>query len=121
MTQVVALQAIILDDGRIFISAPPESSDIAGLRNRAAELLPLLTQAPELETWASIRPATPDELPILGPLPGQTNHLFATGHYRNGILLAPATAQVIAQLIYNETPSIALSAYAPDRRPPPIA
>ena len=92
-------------------------SDIAGLRNRAAELLPLLTQAPELETWASIRPATPDELPILGPLPGQTNHLFATGHYRNGILLAPATAQVIAQLIYNETPSIPLSAYAPDRNP----
>ncbi len=93
------------------------SSDIANLRARAAELLPLLTEAPELETWASIRPATPDGLPILGPLPGQINHLFATGHYRNGILLAPATAQIIAQLIYNETPSIELSAYAPDRNP----
>jgi glycine oxidase len=93
------------------------SSDIASLRAKASALLPLLAHAPELETWASIRPATPDELPILGPLPGQTNHLLATGHYRNGILLAPATAHVIAQLIYNETPSIGLSAYAPDRRP----
>ncbi len=92
-------------------------SDIASLRTRAAELLPLLTHAPELETWAGIRPATPDGLPILGPLPGQQNHLIATGHYRNGILLTPATAQVIAQLIYNETPSIPLSAYAPDRHP----
>ena len=93
------------------------SSDIASLRAKASALLPLLAHAPELETWASIRPATPDELPILGPLPGQTNHLLATGHYRNGILLAPATAHVIAQLIYNETPSIPLSAYAPDRHP----
>ncbi len=92
-------------------------SDIAGLRSRAAALLPSLAHAPELETWAGLRPATPDGLPILGPLPGQTNHLLATGHYRNGILLAPATAHVIAQLIYNETPSIALSAYAPARRP----
>ena len=96
-----------------------DSSSIASLRSRAADLLPLLAQAPELETWASVRPATRDELPILGPLPGQTNHLLATGHYRNGILLAPATAHVIAQLIYNETPLIALSAYAPDRRPLP--
>jgi glycine oxidase len=95
-------------------------SDIASLRRRAAELLPSLADAPELETWAGIRPATPDGLPILGPLPGQTNHLLATGHYRNGILLAPATAQVIAQLIYNETPSIPLSDYSPNRRPLPM-
>ena len=92
-------------------------SDIARLRSKAADLLPSLAHAPELESWAGLRPATPDGLPILGPLPGQTNHLLATGHYRNGILLAPATAQVITQLIYNETPSIALSAYAPDRHP----
>ncbi len=90
-------------------------SDIARLRRHAADLLPSLAHAPELETWAGLRPVTPDNLPILGPLPGQTNHFLATGHYRNGILLAPATAHVIAQLIYNETPSIALSAYAPDR------
>ena len=91
-------------------------SDIARLRSKAADLLPSLAHAPELETWAGLRPATPDGLPILGPLPGQTNHLLATGHYRNGIMLAPATAHVIAQLIYNETPSIALSAFSSDRR-----
>jgi glycine oxidase len=92
-------------------------SDIANLRSRASELLPSLAQAPELETWAGLRPVTQDGLPILGPFPGQQNHLLATGHYRNGILLAPATAHLIAQLIYNETPSIALSAYSPSRRP----
>jgi glycine oxidase len=92
-------------------------SDIASLRSRGAQLLPLLEHVPELDSWAGLRPATQDGLPILGPLPGQTNHLLAIGHYRNGILLAPATAQLIAQLIYNETPSIDLSTYAPDRRP----
>jgi glycine oxidase len=92
-------------------------SDIASLRGRAAELLPSIADAPELETWAGLRPSTPDGLPVLGPLPGQQNHLLATGHYRNGILLAPATAHVIAQLIYNETPSIDLSAFSPNRRP----
>jgi glycine oxidase len=92
-------------------------SDIASLRRQATALLPLLADAPQLEAWAGLRPATPDGLPILGPLPGQTNHLLATGHYRNGILLAPATAHLMAQLIYNETPSIDLSAYAPGRRP----
>ncbi|HEY6414254.1 MAG TPA: FAD-dependent oxidoreductase [Edaphobacter sp.] len=91
-------------------------SDIARLRSQAAKLLPSLAHAPELETWAGLRPATPDGLPILGPLPSQINHLLATGHYRNGVLLAPATAQVIAQLIYNETPSIDLSSYSPGRR-----
>jgi glycine oxidase len=104
--------ATIEDDG---FDTTVHPSDIARLRSQAADLLPSLAHAPELEAWAGLRPATPDCLPILGPLPGQTNHLLATGHYRNGILLAPATAHVIAQLIYNETPSIALSAYAPDR------
>jgi glycine oxidase len=93
------------------------SSDIASLRSRAAALLPSLAHAPQLEAWAGLRPATPDDLPILGLLPGQQNHLLAIGHYRNGILLAPATAQLIAQLIYNETPSIELSAYSPARHP----
>lgn len=90
-------------------------ADIAHLRNLAASLLPSLANAPELETWAGLRPSTPDGLPLLGPLPGQQNRFLATGHYRNGILLAPATAYVMAQLINNETPAVDLSPYSPDR------
>ena len=90
-------------------------ADIAHLRNLAAALLPSLACAPELETWAGLRPATPDGLPLLGPLPGQPNRFLATGHYRNGILLAPATAHVMAQLLSNEPTSIDLSPYSPGR------
>jgi glycine oxidase len=90
-------------------------SDIANLRSLATELLPPLTRASQLEAWAGLRPATPDELPLLGALPNQSNHLLATGHYRNGILLAPATAHVIAQLISGETPSTDLEPFSPAR------
>ncbi len=76
-------------------------SDIAHLRSLAASLLSPLADAPQLEAWAGLRPATPDGLPLLGALPTQPNHFVATGHYRDGILLAPATAHVMAQLLTN--------------------
>ena len=93
-------------------------ADIANLRDLAADMLPSLANAPELEAWAGLRPATPDGLPLIGALPDQQNRFLATGHYRNGILLAPATAHVTAQLLCGETPSISLSAYSPDRTLP---
>jgi glycine oxidase len=94
------------------------AADIAHLRDLASELLPFLADAPQLEAWSGIRPATADSLPLLGSLPGQPHSLLATGHYRNGILLAPATAHVMAQTITGETPSIDLSPFVPDRTPP---
>jgi glycine oxidase len=87
-------------------------SDIARLRSLAAALLPPLADAPQLEAWAGLRPATPDGLPLLGALPDQPNHLLATGHYRDGILLAPATAHVMAQLLFAEVPSIDLTPFS---------
>lgn len=90
-------------------------SDIAKLRSLAASLLPALADAPQLEAWAGLRPATPDGLPFIGQLPGQKNQFAAAGHYRNGILLAPATAHVMAQLLTGETPSIDLSVFSPAR------
>ena len=97
-----------------------DSSGIANLRSLAAALLPPLADAPQLEAWAGLRPATPDGLPLLGALSGRPNHLLATGHYRNGILLAPATAHVMAQLISGEAPSVDLAPFSPTRiqRPP---
>jgi glycine oxidase len=93
-------------------------SDIARLRAIATELLPPLANATQLEAWAGLRPSTPDGLPLLGALPNQPNHLIATGHYRDGILLAPATAHVMAQLLSGESPSIDLTPFSPDRKMP---
>ncbi len=61
--------------------------------NIAQLLVPELQQSQVEDQWAGLRPATPDGLPVLGetPLP---NFSLATGHFRNGILLAPVTAQL---------------------------
>jgi glycine oxidase len=87
------------------------------LRELLLELNPSLAaiaHAPLLEAWAGLRPATSDALPILGRTqPDGT--LLATGHYRNGILLAPATAIVMADLITGTAPTIDLTAFNPDR------
>ncbi|WP_348266830.1 FAD-dependent oxidoreductase [Edaphobacter paludis] len=96
-------------------------ADIAHLRALAADLIPALADAPQLEVWAGLRPSTPDELPFLGPAPDARNQFIAAGHYRNGILLAPATAHVIAQILTGEPSAIDLSAYSPMRPLPATA
>ena len=92
------------------------TSGLAHLRTLAAELLPQLANeavAPQVEAWAGLRPATADSLPMLGPLsPGQ---FIATGHFRNGILLAPATAAVMADLIEGRSPAIDVAPFSPVR------
>jgi len=93
------------------------ANDISRLRTLAADLIPELADAPQFETWSGLRPKTQDNLPILGALPGQPNQYIATGHYRNGILLAPATAHLMAQILCDNTPSIDLTAFSPERTP----
>ena len=90
-------------------------TDIAHLHTQASSLLPQFESAPILESWAGLRPATPDGLPLLGALPSRPNYYIATGHYRDGILLAPATARVMAQLLSGEDPSIDLTPFSPSR------
>jgi len=93
------------------------STDLADLRARAAALLPAFaseTQSPLIESWAGLRPATPDHLPILGHSLSP-NEFFALGHFRNGILLAPATAVALADLIEGKQPSTDLAAFSPTR------
>ncbi len=69
---------------------------------------------PILETWTGLRPATPDGLPILGPsaVPGV---YYATGHYRNGVLLAPVTAAIVSDLVNGRKPSLPIDQYSPRR------
>lgn len=90
-------------------------ADIARLRSQAVELLPALADAPALETWAGLRPATADSLPLLGQI--AENQFVATGHYRNGILLAPATAHAMGQLLAGERTEVDLTPFSPLRSP----
>jgi glycine oxidase len=78
------------------------------------EIAPGLACAEILETWSGLRPGTPDELPILGPTDVE-GLVIATGHYRNGILLAPITAKLIAEYITDGKPSISLDEFSPLR------
>jgi glycine oxidase len=66
------------------------------------------------DAWAGLRPASPDDLPILGAtsLPG---YYAATGHYRDGIMLAPVTALVMTQLLTGHKPDFDLAAFSPLR------
>ncbi len=80
----------------------------------ALELVPDLADASIVETWSGLRPDTPDHLPILGPtdIEGLT---IATGHYRNGILLAPITAKLIREWLTEQRTSLTISAFSPLR------
>jgi len=94
-------------DGRILIGATVENvgftpsntpAGIQTLLREAIALYPRLQDFPVQEFWWGFRPATPDECPILGLSP-YDNLIVATGHYRNGILLAPVTAKLVADVI----------------------
>jgi glycine oxidase len=91
------------------------SKDILTLNARAIKLLPGLAEAEFLESWSGLRPATADGLPILGAAPKQPRYVVATGHFRNGILLAPATARVMTQMLAGEETEVDLAAFSAAR------
>jgi glycine oxidase len=94
--------------------------DLGHLRAMAACLIRELADeevCPTVDQWAGLRPATPDALPILGRLHPESNQFIATGHYRNGILLAPATAHVMAQCVTDQDTSVDLVPFSPNRFP----
>jgi glycine oxidase len=84
------------------------------LRAQAAELWPPMASAPVVESWSGLRPGTLDELPLIGSA-GAPHCWIATGHFRNGILLAPATALIVQQLLQGKPPEVSLSAFLPGR------
>jgi glycine oxidase len=69
------------------------------LRDAAVHILPALRGAPVARSWAGLRPGTPDDLPVLGADPELAGLIHASGHFRNGILLAPVTAAAVAALV----------------------
>ena len=90
------------------------AAGIAGILSAAIELIPELAGAAIEETWSGLRPDTPDHLPLIGPTEIEGLWL-ATGHYRNGILLAPATAQILGDWIVRGKPGFNVGAYSPLR------
>lgn len=82
----------------------------------AVRLAPSLADAPVTETWANFRPATDDELPFLGPAHAE-GLLLATGHFRNGILLSPITADIICDLVVRGSSRVDLAPFRLARLP----
>jgi glycine oxidase len=80
----------------------------------ALELVPDLARAPVQETWAGLRPDSPDHLPILGPT-DLDGLLIATGHFRSGILLTPITAQLIREWVTQQSVTIDCDRFSPLR------
>lgn len=85
------------------------------LLHEAYEVLPFLYEKELLESWAGLRPASRDSLPVLGPSPTTENLGFATGHYRNGILLTPVTIQLIKEWVESSTPPEPMKPFLPER------
>jgi len=110
-------------DGRVLIGSTLEDAGfdkrvdpntIQRLHQEAAQLIPELGEARMLETWAGLRPGTPDAAPLLGAT-AVANYFVAAGHYRDGILLAPVTALLMAQVVRGAKPDFDLRAFSPSR------
>jgi len=90
---------------------------IEKILSAADELVPELEKAEIVETWCGLRPGTPDQLPIIGPADIQ-GLVFATGHYRNGILLSPITAKLVGEWIADRRVSLDWEKFSPLRFAP---
>jgi glycine oxidase len=90
------------------------AAGIGGILAAAIELIPELAGAAIEETWCGLRPDTPDHLPLIGPSEFAGLWL-ATGHYRNGILLAPVTSEILGDWILRGTTDFDAEAYSPQR------
>ena len=106
-TWVPGAYVVPRDDGRLLVGATVESvgfdervtaQGIHELLHAALAAAPSLAGFSVTESWTGLRPGTPDDVPFLGPTAIE-GYFLATGHYRNGILLAPATARLIADAI----------------------
>lgn len=111
------------DSGEVVIGATVEergdttvtAGAVLRLLRAAVDLVPELAEYDLAEASAGLRPGTPDNAPILGPLPGRPGVLAATGHHRHGIVLTPVTADLITELIVAGEADPLLAPFTPDR------
>lgn len=111
-------------DGRLLVGATVEDAGfrkevtadaVAELRAAAAQIAPVVAGFDIKEAWAGLRPCASDELPVIGRLSGVDGLMVATGHYRNGILLAPITAEIVADKIVAGIASEYFEVFSPER------
>jgi glycine oxidase len=111
-------------DGRLLAGSTSEragldkSVTVGGLHaitTHALEIAPRVAELPLIEAWAGLRPRAQDDLPVLGAHPGVRGLYYATGHYRNGILLAPLTGEMVAQMIVAGTTAPLVEAFGLER------
>ncbi len=111
-------------DGRLLAGSTTEfagfdrrvtAAGIQSITNAALEICPIVSRLPLADSWAGLRPRAADGLPVLGPCAEITGVFYATGHYRNGILLAPLTGGILAAAIAGKFFDSALETFSPDR------
>jgi len=114
-------------DGRLLAGSTSETAGFAkqvtpggigSILIHATEIAPAIASLPMLDSWAGLRPRASDGLPVLGPCDEIEGLFYATGHYRNGILLAPITAELIAQAVIDKIVSPLLVPFRPNRFDP---
>lgn len=88
---------------------------IAKVKSIAAEICPSLWEAEPATSWAGLRPITPDLLPLIGPDPENPRIVYACGHSRNGVLLAPITGETVTDLVVGRGVGFDLTQFRPDR------
>ena len=108
------------DNGEIYIGSTTEDlgydtscscEELQDLSEGGIRCLPSLRQTSIKRTWAGLRPGTPDEIPILGPINGIDAYLNACGHFRTGILTSPLTAEIIYSLVIGKEPPVDLTPF----------
>ncbi|HEU4710315.1 MAG TPA: glycine oxidase ThiO [Pyrinomonadaceae bacterium] len=111
-------------DGRLLAGSTSEhagfakhvtAGGISTILANAQEISAAICDLPIVDTWAGLRPRSPDNLPVLGPCDEIGGLFYATGHYRNGILLAPVTGELIAEAITGGAVSPLLGPFSPTR------
>lgn len=111
-------------DGRVLVGSTLENAGFnkqtteearLSLQNSALELVPALANYPIEAQWAGLRPGSPLGIPYMGVYPGVANLWVCSGHYRNGLVLAPASAEFMVNLILEENKMLNQSEFALDR------
>jgi len=111
-------------DGRLIAGSTTErvgylklvtAGGVKSILVNASEISPAIERLPIVTSWAGLRPRAPDGLPLLGPCVEIEGLIYATGHYRNGILLAPLTGELIAETVVDGRISGELATFSPNR------
>lgn len=117
--------AIPRRDGHILIGSTlehegydktPTDNALESLKASAVELIPALADAEVVGHWAGLRPGSPEGIPFIGPVPNHEGLWLNCGHFRNGLVLAPASCQLLTDLLVGDVPVIDAAPYAPQGR-----